>query len=239
MAAILSLLFSQIAGAETIIKLTFGSTGPDIQLDGGVLSTVDDGVTTSSPGDQQSTVDFDGFVETSGGLVDIVIPEQGSFSLFGVDLVGEPGVDTIGPFTRIDQATTGGSFELYDQNGTILLTGTMTDGLLSGSPGGAAAGSFFAANLGTFTGPSSDELNKLFAQLDPDSASLSISLTDVIASDSTPGLQLVGGVLRDFTADATGNVSAESIGNVVPEPSSVSLVLCGLLGLLSLRRRQR
>lgn len=230
----------QSASAETIIKLTFGSTGPDVQLSNGVLTTVDDGVSTGSPGDQETTVDFDGFVETDGGMIDILLPEQGSFSLIGVDLVGDPIVAGAGNFSLVTQPTTGGTFELYDQHGSILLTGTLTDGSLHGTTGAAATSGFLTANLGSFTGPGSDGLNRLFKLLDPDSAAVSISLTDVISTPGgSAGLMVdANGKLMDFSADATGNISAEAINNQLPEPAGVTMAVFALLGLSGMRRRR-
>lgn len=229
------LFSSPVVSGETIVKLNFGSTGPDVQLIDGVFSTIDDG--DSAPGDQITTVDFDGFVE-AGGHTDITIPNQGSFSLFGVDLVGTPDVSS-GVFTSVTQVTTGGSFELYDGVGNILLTGTLTDGLLHGSSGAAATGSFFAANLGTFTGPNTAGLDGLFSMLDPDSAALSISLTDVVSlPGGDPGLLVDNGGLLNFSSDATGNISAEAkLGPVLPEPSASLMAIFGVLGLLGMRKK--
>lgn len=229
-----SMMLAQLASAETIIKLSIGATGPDVVLEDGLFSTVDDGVTTQSPGQQQTTIDFDGFVESEGGLTDITIPNQGSFTLTGIQMSGGPIVKTLGPFTRIDQATTGGSFELYDETGAMLLTGTMTDGLLTGTPGDAAAGSLFSASFGTFTGPTDAPMDKLFSLLDPSSMSLSLSLTDIIAPDSTPGIRVLNGAVANFTADATGNISAVA----TPEPGTLGLIAAGLMGLLGLRQKR-
>ena len=104
----------------------------------------------------------------------------------------------------------------------------MGDGTLSGALGATATGGFLTTEFGEFTDGS------LFPTLQ-DSAllrsSFSISLTNVnggggFATDDS-------GDLVDFEADATANIGAQ----LVPEPSSAALILLGLLGTLTLRRR--
>ena len=51
------LMAGNTADAGTIIKLSLGNTGPDIEYSGGVLSTVDDGI-VGTPGDQNTSIDF-------------------------------------------------------------------------------------------------------------------------------------------------------------------------------------
>lgn len=232
-AAVVS-FFSLSASAETIIKLDFGTTGsvgPDIELDNGVLSTVDDGV-AGSPGDQDTSVTFHGFV--AGSEVDITPPNQGSYSLSGVSMVGSPFVVNQGLFSLVTQQTTGGTFELYDTAGEVLLTATLQDGSIHGTTGAAAAGGFLTANLGTFTGPSG---SSLFDQLAPNTASLAISLTDVSSPNGAAGLSVANDLLQDFAADATANIGADNNGVSLPEPSSISMALFAVIGILGFRRR--
>lgn len=233
--AALVVFFTAPTQAETIIKLGLGSTGPDIELIDGVLSSVDDGV-AGSPGDQESTVTFHGFV--SGSVSDITPPDQGSFSLSGVSMVGSPVLVDQGIFSLVTQQTTGGTFELYDDAGAVLLTATLEDGSLHGTTSASATGGFISMNLGTFTGPAADELDVLFSQLAPETASLAISLTDVTRATGAPGLQVSENVLQNFSADATANIGADPIGTILPEPSSNLLAIFGCLTLLALRRKR-
>jgi|GEM_PF-2903639 len=223
------------AHAETIVKLGLGSAGPDIQLVDGVLSTVDDG-SAASPGDQTSDVTFHGFV--AGSVADITPPNEGSFSLSGVSMVGSPFVVNQGLFSLVTQQTTGGTFDLYDEAGDILLSATLEDGSLHGTTGASATGGFITLNLGTFTGPAADEFDVLFSQLAPETASLAISLTDVSSPNGAPGLSVANDLLENFSADATANVGADPIGTVLPEPSSNCLAALGCLALLAWRRRR-
>lgn len=228
-------LFSMPALAETIIKLDFGATGtvgPDIELEDGVLSTVDDNI-AGTPGDQDTSVTFHGFV--SGSEVDITPPNQGSYSLAGVSMVGSPFVVNQGLFSLVTQQTTGGTFELYDDAGEVLLTASLQDGSLHGTTGASATGGFLTANLGSFTGPAASEL---FGQLAPNTASLAISLTDVSSPNGAPGLSVSDEVLQNFSADATANIGADPIGVGLPEPTSISMALFGILGILGFRRRR-
>ncbi len=214
--------------AETIIKLGLGG-GPDLQLSGGFLSTV---------GNQPTDATFHGFVGASEEIQDIVPPKQASFELNGVALSGDPST-TAGLIT---QATMGGSFALFDETGAELLRGTLVEGALHGTTGNSATGGFLTANLGTFTGPT--DMDKLFKLLEPDSASLAISLTDVRSStEAGPvgGFAVVDNVLQTFTADATAAIAAEPFGGnqELPEPSSFVLALVAGLAALRLRRRAR
>lgn len=224
------------AMAETIVKLDFGTTGtvgPDIELENGILSTVNDGV-AGTPGDQDTSVTFHGFVVGTEG--DITPPNQGSYSLSGVSMVGSPFVVNQGLFSLVTQQTTGGTFELYGTNGDVLLTATLQDGSLHGTTGASATGGFLTANLGTFTGPASSDL---FNQLAPNTASLAISLTDVSSPNGAPGLSVgANELLQNFSADATANIGADNIGVGLPEPTSISMALFGVLGILGFRRRR-
>jgi len=231
-----SLCATNICSAETIVKLNLGSTGPDIHLQNGVLSTVDDeDNSASSPGDQGTGTTFHGFVDGVDGIVDINAPAQSSFSLSGVSLLGSSFAVELGAFSLITQATTGGLFELFDENGGVLLTGSLTNGSLHGTSGLSAAGGFLTADLGSFTGPNDHSFDKLFSLLAPGSASLAMSLTDVSSGpNGKRGFQVLDDMLQDFSADASANIGADPI----PEPTSLGLLLVGFVGVLgSLRRR--
>lgn len=225
-------LFSLSATAEPIKIDLKGSTlsGPDIELVSGVLSTRDDGDLTS-PGDQATRLIFGGdalFAE------DLVTGEFGSFSLEGVSLVGTPFVLNQGAFGSVTQPTTGGTFDLFDPDGAPLLSGTIENGLLTGSTNGATSGGFFNLNFGAFTGPAE---SALFDLLDATKASLSISLTG-IASPSSSGFSIVDNALQDFTADATANIDAEGLSGILPEPATLGLATLALIGALGYRRRR-
>lgn len=235
-AALLS-VFAASVSAETIIKQTLGATGPDIEMIDGVLSTVDDG-NVGTPGDQQTSISFHGFVEGQAGVVDISPPDQGSFTLDGIVAVGSPVVQDRGIFTTVEQQTTGGTFEVYGKDGEVILTGTLANGFLSGTSGAAATGGFITANLASFTGPSDPGLNYLFSLLDPNSASLAVSLTDVSGPNGEPGLSVTNGAVDNFTADAIASIGAEALNNPLPEPASSVLALMAMLGALGFRNRR-
>jgi len=230
--------FSQLAFAATVVKLDLGSTGPDVQFVDGVFSTVNDGdLSATSPGDQGSSVTFHEFVSGKPGVFNITPPAVGSFSLAGIATVGSP---VFGLANTLQQQTTGGTFEIYSDTGQVLLTGSLEDGVLSGTSeaGGAAAGGFLTANLGRFTGPSDNSLNDLFSLLDPNSASISIPLSDVTGDSGSSGLSLVNNVLQGFTADAQVNIGADALSNQLPEPSSFGLTILASVGILGFRRRR-
>ena len=230
--------FNLSAHADTIVKLTLAGD-LDIELVGTEISTIDDG-NAASPGDQDTSVEFPAgsFVFGAPGIQDIVPPAFGSVSLSGIELTGSP---TIVAGNLLTYQTTGGTFELYDDLGDPLLTGSLDDGSFFGTvgSGGAATGGWLTVNLGNFTGPPNAPNDKLFSLLDPDSAAMSISFTELFTG-TTPGVVVDNGVLQGFTADATANISAEANGALLPEPSTAVLgLIAGVLGVLGFRRRNR
>lgn len=225
------LISGQLLYGETIIKLGLGPIGPDIQLEGGTLSTVDDGNDSpASPGQQDTSVQFDNFVADVPGLHNIFPPDSASFTLTGVNVVGVPLVVDQGGTDLVIQSTNGGAFTLYDENGAELLTGTLEAGSLNGHTGISGTSSFLTASLGTFTGPMG---TALYDVLDPDSASLAISLTDVTSVGGVPGMVVSENAIQSFSADATANIGAQPI----PEPSSLTILLLALVGLGVARKR--
>ncbi|MDG2385301.1 MAG: hypothetical protein P8N76_26765 [Pirellulaceae bacterium] len=207
------------ATAGTIIKLGFSTDSlPDINLVDAVLSTADDGIGATS-GDQNTEVTFLGALSGESTIES----DNASFTLSSIDLVDNPTIFG----TTILQATEGGSFDLYDQNNDLLLSGTLGKGTLSGPVAGTATGGFLTTEFGMFTDGS------LLNILNPENllqSSFSISLTDV-----NGGLGLgtsAEGKLEDFSADATANIGARA----VPEPAAILTVIMGLMSLFGLTR---
>ena len=224
--------------AETIIRLELGVSGPDVQYLDGELSTVDDGnLGVTSPGDQDTNVTLDGFVKTAGadGFADIAdIPSGASFSLSGITAV-ESAVEF---GSLVNQSTTGGTFELFDTAGDLLLSAELQDGVLVGpsSELGVSAGSLFTVEFGNFSGPAGGEI---FSLLREDSAELSMSFTNISDASGQSGFSVVDGVLQGFTADITAQIEAEASGNAqLPEPASFGLAMMGAFAFLGLRRRR-
>lgn len=237
MATLLILISVCPLSASTILKMGLGPSSPDVNfvLVGGVgeLSTQDDG--DPSTGDLQTNATFLNFVR-AGGVANIPASEA-SFTLSGIKASGAPGV--FGS-SLVNQATEGGRFELYDKSDVLILAGDLKSGVLTGplgTPGtqGPSTGSLFTVNLGTFILPTGADPT-IYNLVDPSSAQLSMSFTNVTAADGlTSGLLIDGGVLQPFSADVTAQIEARPI----PEPSSVGLAVFGLLGLVGLRRRRR
>lgn len=210
--------WSSGASASTILKFGFGADSmPDIASVGGVLSTVDDG-NASTPGDQNSGIEFLGFLNS---MSPIPIADA-SITIDGIQLTDD--MSTIG--NLVVQPTSGGVFSFWDETNSLLLSGTFGDGMLTGSLGDPATGSLISLNFGSFDGGS------LINLVDPNSAAFSLSFTGV---NDGAGFSIVENATRisDFTSDATGLLSA-----AVPEPASASLILAGLVGLCGLRRRK-
>lgn len=223
-AALLCALQANSAFAGTVIKLDLGNDGAsDVQLVDSTLETIDDQVGATT-GEQNTAVVF---LDALAAEKNIAL---GSFTLSSVSLSGAPFVVNN---SVVMQPTTGGVFEIYDQNNELILSGTLTGGTISGPLGAnsAATGGFLTTTLGTFTGGS---LKSLLA---PNSASLAFSLTDV---NDGAGFSVVGSGdsarLAPFTAAATANLGAREL---VPEPSSTVLMALGLCGIAGQFRRRR
>ena len=233
-AVVLGIFGAGTLSAETIIKLELGSTSPDVIYRDGILSTNNDGVLINSDGDRQTDATFLGFV-SDAGIADIA--GSASITLDGIEASGDALVfqDVI-----VNQSTTGGFFKLYDENNALLLEGTLESGILTGplGTGGSSTGSLFTVSLGKFTGPTETN-SQLFDLLDPDSAQLAMSFTNVNNGSGRSGLAIDENKrLLDFQADVTAQIAAESSAIEAPEPAAWSLALFGILGLLGFRRQR-
>lgn len=207
------------SSAETIIKFAMSEVGPDVQFDGTTFGTSDDG-NAATLGDQDTRLFFEGALSSIADILDPIA----SFSLDDVLASGLPTV--IG--SVVAQSTTGGTFSFWDETNTLLLSGTLSTGVITGSST-ASTGSFFNTSFATFTGGS------LAALLDPNSAGLSIALTSIMSADG-PGLHIgPDGRLLPFTADGAGLVEGSS---AIPEPAT-ALMLLSALGAGGVARRRK
>jgi hypothetical protein len=215
----LAVMSSNLLASTTILKFGFGAdASPDIEAIGGILSTVDDG-DAATPGDQNTGVDFLGpFL----GMPSIPVANA-SITFDGIVLTNA--IQNIG--SLILQPTSGGTFKVWDDSNSLLLSGTFGDGLMTGSLGGTATASLISLEFGTFDGGS------LQNQLDPTSAAVSLSFTGINGGAGLSVSQMPL-TLNNFSADATGLIAAS-----VPEPASLSGIAVGLLGLIGFARRKR
>ncbi len=208
------------ASAVTIIKFDLGSTGPDVQYSSGMLSTVDDGDATTA-GDQNTGIDFVNFLD--GPFSDILA--GASISLSNIMATGSSVV--LG--TLVTQATTGGTFDVYDPSNNLLLSGSLGDGAITGS-NADSTGSFFNTAVANFTSGS------LLSSLAATPAGFSISFTNILSSAGA-FMNVGTSGLDPFTADATGQIEGDPAA-AVPEPATLALLVSGVLGGIAKRKKR-
>lgn len=172
---------------------------------------MDDG-NAFSLGDQQTNVLFVGF---DGSFADIEA-DAASFLLHNVLASGA--TDVVGGV--VVQGTQGGEFSLFAPDNTLLISGILNTGALTGGLAGSGTGSFFNTQLGVFTGGS------LLSFLNGNTLDFSLALNNIISS-SGQGLHLDGEGLEAFNASGSALIQ----GTEVPEPASMMLLLSGLAGL--------
>lgn len=209
-----ALLFAQSAQAGTIIKLSLGDDPtPDVEFDGAIFSTIDNG-DGATPGEQNTAVEFLDFLSSHPPIPTAIA----SYTVSGVTAV-TPATVLFGSLVIAE--FTGGSFALYDDLGGLLLSADLDDSALSGPLGPPATGALFTTTFATVTGGS------LAPLIDPNTISLSISMTDInggLGFSTSSGLG--GDFLDPFEADVTENIAAEQI----PEPATAVLAMLALAG---------
>lgn len=220
---ILSLsLISSVANADTIIKFDLGANN-DVEFVGGIFRTVNDGI-ASTPGNQNSDIDFTGFLDAS--FADILSGASVTIS----NIVASAEVNVLG--TIISQATNGGSINLWSNTGSLLLSAALGEGNIAGSIDGVT-GSFFNSSVMTYTGGS------LLSHVSSSPAGLSLGLSG-IQSGIFPGMTVSYNTTTDafeldsFRADASGLLT----GNPIPEPASMLLLSSALLGGIITKRKR-
>jgi hypothetical protein len=216
----LSLFLSTSAYADTIIKFDLGGTGPDLRFDGNVLETVSD--PNGLAGDQTTLVTFTGFLE--GVLANLT---GASFTLSDVMAFGNANI--LGSF--ISQQTQGGTFSLFDSSDSLVLSGNLGNGVITGASG-VDTGSVFNTTVFSFTGGS------LLSMVSDTPAGISFALTNILSGSNvglstsfnpnTQSFELLG-----FTADSSGQIT----GSPIPEPTTLMLFGSAVLGGVIRKRR--
>lgn len=118
-----------------------------------------------------------------------------------------------------------GAFTLSSTTGVNLLSGTIGNATIVGA--GTSGAVLSSATVNYTSGLIYNAL--VSSGADPNGNDMSFSMVDV-----NPGFVIGGnGFLADFSANGTGLFSY----NPIPEPTTATLVMLGLLGLCGLRRR--
>ena len=218
-------LLAPATQAGTILKLGLGNDTPgDIEFTGGaagMMSTVDDG-DAATTGEQNTNIDYTSFLD--GSFAD-VLTSTASFTMDGLTASGAPTVHLGGPL--VVQNFTGGTFSLYDESNTLLLSGTLSNSAITGPIGPPATGGLMTSTFASITGGTLQPL------LQPGSLTLAMGMVDI---NDGAGLSMSGGAaptLNAFTADVVMAVDAEPI----PEPAALTLLaIAAGLGLVAKRR---
>ncbi|HEX4415496.1 MAG TPA: hypothetical protein VH107_17825 [Lacipirellulaceae bacterium] len=222
--------FSCLSQAATIIKLNLGGVGPDLQMNaGGTLSTDTDNDPTT-PGDQNTAIEYTGFLDPL--FADVSGSPPASFSLSGLQADPAGAAFSLG---LVIQGFHGGNFNLYGSNNTLLLSGTVATATLAGVTTPPGTGSLFTTTLGAITGGTLQPL------IVPGTVSVSMNLATVNGGNGFSTVTGPGGilVLQPFKADASALISGAPSPNV-PEPASMTFVLAAVvLGGACGRRRLR
>jgi hypothetical protein len=232
LAALAAAFLTQFASAGTILKLSLGDTGPDVEYTGGaggVFSTALE-VDPTTLGEQNTAVDFVGDLDY---LTDILTPTA-SYTLNGVTAMGLASVVN----GQVGQVFSGGEFQLYDDSNNLLLDVDLTSSALTGFVG-STTGAEFSISNGIVVGGS------LAPILEPGSVSFSIAMTDINAPLGLmitpvgppiilPGLTIQTATVNAFDADADKLIAAE----VIPEPTTVGLLLMGAVSAVAFSRRR-
>jgi PEP-CTERM motif len=219
----LLLAITPAAFGGTILKLNLGNVSPDLGMTaGGILGTVSDG-DAGTTGDQNTAIEYTDFLD--GLFADIGTPIA-SYTMSDLAVAGPAQVFG----SLVVQGYAGGSFHLYDPSNALLLSGMLTNSVLTGVMGPPGTGSIFTTSVSTVTGGS------LQTYIVPNSLSLTFNLTDV---NGGAGFSVGGGgpVLNPFLTDAAVNITGEP-GPGVPEPATLMLVLAGVAAGAAFGRRQ-
>jgi hypothetical protein len=187
---------------------------------GGTLATTSDGVGATT-GDQNTAVEYTGFLDVPFADINTSIA---SYSLAGLQAAGLPQVFG----TLVIQNFAGGSFSLYDPANNLLLSGSLTNSALTGVAGPPGTGGLFTTAVSTVTGGS------LAPYIVPSSLTMSMNLTNINGGNGLSVGGAVAPVLNPFQADASVNISGDQL---VPEPTTMLLLLTALSGAFAIRRR--
>jgi hypothetical protein len=222
--------------AAEILRLNLGEI--DVAYGGFGIGSDDDATTL---GNQNTDVKFTGFLD---GLFTDITTTDASFSCCGTVLASPTATSTNNNILVYGFADPSGgmlsSFSVYAPDNTLLLSGEVGGGTLTGPMGPPATGEFVTTTLQSVTG------GTLATYLEANSIALRFDLTNVrhspvpatgyLGDPSGQGLALFfpeGTDLLPFTADAILTISA----NPIPEPASFGLILPGAVAAAAMGRR--
>lgn len=209
-------LNANFAQAGTIIKLNLGGTGPDIELAGGILSTVND-LDAATTGDQNTAILFDDFLNA----IPDINTSTASVTIDNLALSG-PAV-VAGPF--VAQGFSGGTISIYSPANILLLQGLLGNSTLTGNIGPPPNGSVFTTTFADVTG----------GTLDPQIANNTLTV-QMTLSNINGGAGLSAGVnVNPFVADSSVTLDADP----VPEPTAGLLALLGCMFTAVANKRRR
>jgi len=207
----------QPVAADTILKFGLSEIGSDILYESGVLFTKDDGFAATT-GNQNTGLNFTGFL--AGLIADI--SGGASFTLDGITAIGN--ATLIGAL--VAQQTNGGTFSVWDVSNNLLLSAELGEGYINGTNSVGTA-SFFNTEIVNYTGGS------LLNLIAPAPGGISLALASIL-TDGKVGLDVVNDKLQNFSANGSGLITGDA---AVPEPTTVLLLMSGLIGGVARRKK--
>jgi len=234
----LALGASSASRAETIMKVNLSGSSASFGFNSGVLSTLDDGA-SSSNGDREASIEYLGFLDSLAPTATTFFafaptPSQ-SISLSGLT-ASTPSTTYSG--SLMVQDFTSGNLAIFDSTNSLLLSAEVDLGAVTGPLGLANPQALFLA-FGSVTGGS------LAKYIEPDSLRLKMKLPtvsngfSVSPAPAAPAPPTHAAALQPFTA-STWLIEIQANQAVVPEPAGTifAAVWGVLLSVLTARVRR-
>jgi hypothetical protein len=216
------------AHAATIMKLNLGAdAASDFQFNGGVLSTLSDGLPATT-GSQNTSVEF-------LDILDPVAADIGANASFTMDGVLASNPCTMFSGSLVAQDFSEGSIAVYDEVNSLLLSAELSLSAVTGPLGAPNSKGLFLA-FGEVTGGS------MAQYITPGSLRLKFKLPAVTGGFTVspmPDLPAPDEFSTSLGPFMASTMSVEILAEAIPEPAAAVLLGIGGTLLAATRRRRR